>query len=209
MADKTPDEAERLKAKARADVLAERGATSLAGQLLIAMPQMQDRRFASSVIFLCHHNEDSAMGLVVNKTIDSVSMPELLDKLGVPSGGMIGRLRVHSGGPVEEGRGFVLHSADYVEENTLVIGNNLALTATLDILHAIGRGQGPRRSLLALGYAGWGPGQLDAEMQENGWLHVPADEDIVFDDDLADKWQRALAKLGIDPLALSGDAGHA
>ena len=182
--------------------------TSLAGQLLVAMPQMQDRRFERAVIFLCAHNEEGAMGLVVNKIIDNVTLPELLDKLGIAAAGLTGLSRVHSGGPVEEGRGFVLHSDDYVEENTLVVGT-MALTATLDILRAIGRGKGPRRSLLALGYAGWGPGQLDAEMQDNGWLHVPADEGIVFDNEVADKWQRALGKLGIDPLALSGDAGHA
>ena len=182
--------------------------TSLAGQLLIAMPQMQDHRFVRSVIFLCYHNEEGAMGLVVNKVIDTVTMPELLEKLGIPAGSVSTRSPVHAGGPVEEGRGFVLHSDDYVEENTLVVGN-MALTATLDILRAIGSGRGPRRSLLALGYAGWGPGQLDAEMQDNGWLHVPADEGLVFDENIADKWQRALAKLGIDPLALSGDAGHA
>lgn len=184
-------------------------ATSLAGQLLIAMPQMQDRRFERSVIFLCVHNAEGAMGLVVNKTIDSVSLQELLEKLKVPSPGLKGPSRVHAGGPVEEGRGFVLHSDDYLEENSLVVGNHLALTATLDILRAIGRGEGPRLSLLALGYAGWGPGQLDAEMQANSWIHVPADEGIVFDEHLGDKWQRALAKLGIDPLSLSGDAGHA
>jgi putative transcriptional regulator len=182
--------------------------TSLAGQLLIAMPRMQDHRFVRSVIFLCAHNEEGAMGLVVNKIIDTVTLPELLDKLGIPASGLTGLAHVHAGGPVEEGRGFVLHSDDYVEENTLVVGN-MALTATLDILRAIGRGKGPRRSLLALGYAGWGPGQLDAEMQDNGWLHVPADEGIVFDNEVADKWQRALGKLGIDPLALSGEAGHA
>src|SRR6185437_14605477 len=138
----------------------------------------------------------------------SVTSPELLDKLGIPADGLTGKALVHAGGPVEEGRGFVLHSDDYVEDNTLVVGN-MALTATLDILRAIGRGQGPRKSLLALGYAGWGPGQLDAEKQDNGWLHVAADEGIVFGGEIADKWQRALAKLGIDPLALSGDAGHA
>jgi putative transcriptional regulator len=182
--------------------------TSLAGQLLIAMPQMQDKRFMRSVIFLCAHNEEGAMGLVVNKLVDSVTMPELLQKLGIPAPALIGRARVHAGGPVEEGRGFVLHSDDYVEENTLVVGK-MGLTATLDILRAIGRGKGPRRSMLALGYAGWGPGQLDAEMQHNGWLHVPADEAIVFDEDIGEKWQRALGKLGIDPVALSGDAGHA
>jgi putative transcriptional regulator len=182
--------------------------TSLAGQLLIAMPHMQDRRFERSVIFLCAHNEEGAMGLVVNKVIDTVTLPDLLSKLGIPYPRLVGRAPVHAGGPVEEGRGFVLHSGEYVEENTLVVGA-LALTATLDILRAIGDGKGPRRSLLALGYAGWGPGQLDAEMQANGWLHAPADEGIIFDDDLDGKWQRALAKLGITPLALSGDAGHA
>jgi len=182
--------------------------TSLAGQLLVAMPQMEDYRFARSVIYMCAHNEEGAMGLVINKLIESLTMPDLLKQLGIPAEGMSGGSRVHFGGPVETGRGFVLHSADYVEDGTLVVGG-VALTATLDILRAIGRGGGPRRSLLALGYAGWGQGQLDAEMQANGWLHVAADEDIVFDDGLMDKWQRALAKLGVNPLTLSGDAGHA
>jgi putative transcriptional regulator len=182
--------------------------TSLAGQLLIAMPQMQDRRFMRSVIFLCAHNEEGAMGLVINKIIDTVTLPELLEKLGIPSLGLNSRRPVHAGGPVEEGRGFVLHSDDYREDNTLVVGS-MGLTATLDVLRAIGRGQGPRRSMLALGYAGWGPGQLDTEMSDNGWLHVPADEEIVFDEEIADKWQRALGKLGIEPLSLSGEAGHA
>lgn len=183
--------------------------TSLAGQLLVAMPQMQDHRFARSVIFLCAHNDEGAMGLVVNKLIDSLTLPELLQQLGITAERLDGSATVHFGGPVEAGRGFVLHSTDYAEDGTLVVGNNVALTATLDILRAMGRGEGPRRSLLALGYAGWGPGQLDAEIQANGWLHVAADEEIVFDASLADKWQRALAKLGVDLIALSGEAGHA
>jgi putative transcriptional regulator len=183
--------------------------TSLAGQMLIAMPQMQDRRFERSVILLCAHSEDGAMGLVINKLIESLTLPELLTQLGIDGDGLRGKAHVHFGGPVESGRGFVLHSADYNEEGTITVSGDLALTATLDILRAIGRGGGPRRSLLALGYAGWGPGQLDAEIQANGWLHVAADEAIVFGDDFKDKWQRALGKLGIDPIALSGDAGHA
>jgi putative transcriptional regulator len=183
--------------------------TSLAGQLLVAMPQMQDHRFERSVILLCAHNDEGAMGLVVNKLIESLTLPELLAQLKIGAKGLRGRAHVHFGGPVEAGRGFVLHSDDYQEDGTLVVGDNMALTATLEILHAIGRGEGPRRSLLALGYAGWGPGQLDAEIQANGWLHVAADENIVFDDECKDKWQRALGKLGIDPIALSGDAGHA
>ena len=183
--------------------------TSLAGQLLVAMPQMQDPRFARSVILLCYHNEEGAMGLVVNKVIDQLTLPKLLEQLDIAAEGVNGAPQVYFGGPVEEGRGFVLHSADYVEDGTMIIADSLALTATLDILRAIGRGAGPRRSLLALGYAGWGPQQLDAEIQANGWLNVAADEDIVFGTSLDDKWARALAKLGVDPRALSGDAGHA
>ena len=186
-----------------------RTVSSLAGQLLVAMPQMQDQRFARAVIFMCAHNEEGAMGLVLNKLMGSLTLPELLDQLGIAAEGLSGRPRVHFGGPVESGRGFVLHSADYVEEGSLVVGEGVALTATLDILRAIGRGSGPTKSLLALGYAGWGPGQLDAEIQANGWLSVPADEQIVFDPDLEHKWQRALGKLGVELTMLSTEAGHA
>jgi putative transcriptional regulator len=183
--------------------------STLAGQLLVAMPQMQDHRFQRSVIYLCAHNDDGAMGLVVNKLIGTLTLAELLDQLSIPHAAVSNEPRVHFGGPVESGRGFVLHSADYVEDGSLVVGNAMALTATLDILRAIGRGEGPRKSLLALGYAGWGPGQLDHELQQNGWLHAPADEEIVFGKDLDKKWTRALAKVGVDLTALSGEAGHA
>jgi putative transcriptional regulator len=185
--------------------------TTLAGQLLVAMPQMQDERFQRTVIYLCAHGDDGAMGLVVNKLMNDppVTVSTLMSKLGITTEGLKTDARVHRGGPVEEGRGFVLHSADYTEECTLVVGNNLALTATLDILRAIGRGEGPQKSLLALGYAGWGPGQLDGEIQANGWLHVDADESLVFDPNLQDKWQQALAKIGVHPSALSAEAGHA
>jgi putative transcriptional regulator len=183
--------------------------SSLAGQLLVAMPQMQDHRFQRSVIYLCAHNEEGAMGLVVNKLIGSLTLTELLEQLSIPHEAVAGSPRVHFGGPVESGRGFVLHSSDYVEEGSLVVGNEMALTATLDILRAIGRGEGPRKSLLALGYAGWGAGQLDHELQQNGWLHAPADEEIVFGKDLEKKWQRSMAKLGVDLTTLSGEAGHA
>ncbi|MGD9617471.1 MAG: YqgE/AlgH family protein [Alphaproteobacteria bacterium] len=183
---------------------------SLTGQLLIAMPQMMDPRFARSVVYVCAHSEDEgAMGLVVNKLFEELTMEELFAHLKLdPSA--LGRSRpVHFGGPVEPGRGFVLHTTDYREEATLVVADGLGITATLDILRAIGRGEGPRRCLLALGYAGWAPGQLDAEMQANGWLSVPADADLVFDDDSDGKWQHALAKLGIDLTLLSTEAGHA
>jgi putative transcriptional regulator len=182
---------------------------SLSGQLLIAMPQMQDHRFQRSVVYLCAHNEEGAMGLVINRLVGTLSMAELLEQLNIPAADLVGAPPVHLGGPVETGRGFVLHSNDYTEESSLAVGDGLALTATLDILRAMGRGQGPRRSLLALGYAGWGAGQLDNELQHNGWLHVPADEELIFDGDLDGKWQRALAKLGVDLSMLSADAGHA
>ncbi|MDE2230104.1 MAG: YqgE/AlgH family protein [Alphaproteobacteria bacterium] len=183
--------------------------TSLAGHLLVAMPQMQDPRFARSVVYLCAHNEDGAMGLVVNKLLEDVTWPALMQQLGIETVAANGDRRIHFGGPVEAGRGFVLHSADYVEDGTLVVNGNVALTATLEILRAIGRGAGPKRSLLALGYAGWGSGQLDSELQANGWLSVAADEEIVFDAGHGDKWQRALGKLGVDLLSLSGESGRA
>ncbi|HEX3952028.1 MAG TPA: YqgE/AlgH family protein [Stellaceae bacterium] len=183
---------------------------TLTGQLLVAMPQMQDPRFARSVVYVCTHSgESGAMGLVVNKLLESLTMEELLSHLNLEAGPRNNARPVHFGGPVEPGRGFVLHTPDYHDNGTLVVGDNFAITATLDILRAMGRGEGPSRSLFALGYAGWAPGQLDAEMQANGWLSVPADSDLVFDDDFAAKWQRALAKIGIDLTMLSTDAGHA
>jgi putative transcriptional regulator len=183
---------------------------SLTGQLLVAMPQMQDPRFARSVVYICAHSGDEgAMGLVVNKLLSSLTMDELLSHLKLEATRLNRARPVHFGGPVDPGRGFVLHSPDYREDATLVVGEEFAVTATLDILRAIGRGEGPRRSMLALGYAGWAPGQLDAEMQANGWLSVAADADLVFDDDFDAKWRRALAKLGIDLTLLSTEAGHA
>jgi len=184
--------------------------SSLTGQLLVAMPQMQDPRFARSVVYLCAHSEEAgAMGLVVNKTIDALSIEELYAHLKLEPVRHNQPRPVHFGGPVDPGRGFVLHSADYREEGTLGIGGEFAMTATLDILRAIGKGSGPRRSLLALGYAGWAPGQLDAEVRANGWLSVAADPDLVFGEEDDSKWQRALAKLGVSPEMLSADAGHA
>jgi putative transcriptional regulator len=183
---------------------------SLAGELLVAMPQMQDPRFARSVIYLCAHSEDAgAMGLVINKTLTSLTFDELCAQLKLTPSRLHQSRPVHFGGPVEPGRGFVLHTADYEEDATLKVGSDFAVTATLDILRAIGTGGGPARSILALGYAGWAPGQLDAEIQANGWLSVPADAGLVFDADLDGKWRRALAKLGVDLTMLSTEAGHA
>ena len=181
----------------------------LTGHLLIAMPQMQDPRFARSVVYLCAHTGDGAMGLVINKLVDNVTLPDLLEQLNIRTGAIEKEIRVHFGGPVETGRGFVLHSADYVQDATLVVDRNVALTATVDILKSIAEGGGPNHSLLALGYAGWAPGQLELEIQANGWLSVGADPDLVFGPGLDDKWARAMAKIGIDHAKLSGEAGHA
>lgn len=181
----------------------------LEGQLLIAMPAMQDPRFARTVIFICSHNSDGAMGLVVNKLFGSLTFSELLEQVGIEATGVKNQIRVHFGGPVESGRGFVLHSPDYVKEGTLVVESDIALTASVDILKAIAEGQGPRHSFLALGYAGWGAGQLDSEIRANGWLNAPADQSLVFDDDLDTKWKRAMATLGVDSGKLSSDVGHA
>ncbi len=185
-------------------------ASSLAGQLLVAMPQMGDPRFARSVIYMCAHSGDAgAMGLVINKLVGSLTMTELFAQLEIDPGGVAKTSPVHFGGPVEPGRGFVLHTDDYREDATLPVAGNISVTGTLEILRAIGKGRGPRHSLFALGYAGWAPGQLDAEIQANGWLSVGADEEIVFGSDNDGKWHRALARLGIDLTALSTDAGHA
>lgn len=182
---------------------------SLAGTLLVAMPQMSDPRFERAVIFVCAHNEEGAMGLVVNKLFDQLSFSDLLDQLEIPSGPRTQQIRVHAGGPVEAGRGFVLHSDDYLHEGTMPVESGFALTATTDILRAIADGHGPRTSILALGYAGWGPGQLEQEFVANGWLHVPADPELVFGADLEHKWLLALNKLGVSPSVLSSQAGHA
>jgi putative transcriptional regulator len=181
----------------------------LTGQLLVAMPQMRDPRFARSVIYMCAHNADGAMGLVVNRRVGSITFDDLLQQLGIGPNKRNDEIRIHFGGPVEQGRGFVLHSADYQQSGTMRVDDGVALTATLDILKEMAAGGGPRRSLLALGYAGWGPGQLDAEIQANGWLQVPADEALVFDEDIDNKWERAIGKIGVDFSMLSGDAGHA
>lgn len=181
----------------------------LTGQLLVAMPQMQDPRFMRTVIFMCAHTEDGAMGLVVNRLVDNVTFPDLLEQLNIQTGPVDNEIHVHFGGPVETGRGFVLHSSDYVQDATLVIDETVALTATVDILKAIAEGSGPQSSLLALGYAGWGAGQLDEEIQANGWLSVAPDPNLIFGTNLEGKWEKAMAKMGIDFSQLSGDAGHA
>ncbi len=188
------------------------------GQFLIAMPGIGDPRFENTVIYMCAHTREGAMGLIINKPAPDISFTGLLEQLGILKGGE-GQIQVpmtlrtkpvHIGGPVEPGRGFVLHSSDYyVPEGTLPVNERISLTATLDVLKAMVSGKGPRHSLLALGYAGWGPGQLENEIQMNGWLTCEADEDILFRLPPENRYEAALARLGIDPGLLSPDAGHA
>jgi putative transcriptional regulator len=189
----------------------------LDGQMLIAMPSMRDERFSRSVIYVCAHSSEGAMGIIVNQLAVNVNFPDLLVQLEViPAADLIqlpqraGTVKVLKGGPVETGRGFVLHSADFfIENSTLPIDDGICLTATLDILKAIARGDGPASAVLALGYAGWAPGQLENEIQENGWLHCAADSDLIFGTDNDGKYEKALKKLGIDLGMLSSEAGHA
>jgi len=189
----------------------------LDGQMLIAMPSMRDERFARSLIYVCAHSSEGAMGIVVNQPAPNIRFSELLVQLEViPAAELIqlppraSVIKVLKGGPVETGRGFVLHSADFsIENSTLPIDDGICLTATLDILKAIARGKGPQSAVLALGYAGWAPGQLESEIQENGWLHCAADPELIFGSDIDGKYSKALRKIGIDPGKLSSEAGHA
>lgn len=182
----------------------------LSGKLLIAMPGMGDPRFDRSVIFVCAHSGDGAMGLIVNKPAADLTFDALLKQLGITKTERARPIRVHFGGPVEHARGFVLHSADYGGEGTtLKVDEHFGMTATIDILEAIAHGVGPNASLLALGYAGWGPGQLEDEIGRNGWLTCEAEPDLVFSERNDRKWQLALKTLGVDPLTLSAAAGRA
>ncbi|MBL4725444.1 MAG: YqgE/AlgH family protein [Rhizobiaceae bacterium] len=189
---------------------------SLTGQFLIAMPGMGDQRFEKSVIFVCAHSEDGAMGFIVNQAMAAPNVVDFFNKLEIVTddeqdtvSDVLANLSLNMGGPVEPGRGFVLHTPDYESDTSLKIGDEICLTATLEILRAIAMGRGPEKILLALGYSGWGAGQLESEIISNGWLTCQADQDILFDQDHGTKYERALATLGIDPLLLSSEAGHA
>lgn len=188
-------------------------AANLAGRLLIAMPGMGDPRFEKTVIFMCAHSSDGAMGLVVNRPAEDIGFADLLDQLSIPHEPGIGFPSVCLGGPVEHGRGFVLHSGDYADNPaTLRVDARFAMTATLDVLKDIARGQGPAQSLLALGYSGWGPGQIESELQANAWLVGDigdAAPSLVFEQESAGKWASALTTMGIDPRLLSAGGGRA
>ncbi len=182
----------------------------LVGQLLVAMPGMGDPRFERAVIFMCAHSAEGAMGIIVNKPTPELRFAALLRQLEIEPPGDIGSTPVHFGGPVEHGRGFVLHSADYATESgSMSVSPEFSMTATLDVLQDMAKGTGPHRAILALGYSGWGPGQLEDEIRANGWLVAPADPEIVFGEPDPEKWQAALQSLKIDPRLLSGGGGRA
>jgi putative transcriptional regulator len=182
----------------------------LSGKLLIAMPGMGDPRFDRSVVFLCDHSAKGAMGLIVNKPMREIRFSELVEQLGIDARDPLPQMPVHFGGPVEGGRGFVLHTADYASnDSTLGIDGHFGMTATLDIVQDIATGHGPTHAIFALGYSGWGPGQLESEIRQNGWLTCDAATDLVFARDDGGKWAAALKAMGIEALSLSGVAGRA
>ena len=187
----------------------------LDGQFLIAMPGMADANFARTVVYICAHSDDGAMGFVINRA-QQLSFSDVLLHLDLVEEDEVIRLPgttrdfpIRSGGPVESGRGFVLHSDDYLSESSIPVSDDICLTATLDIVRAISRGRGPQRGLMMLGYAGWGAGQIENEIGANGWLSCPAQEELIFDTNLDSKYERALALMGITPAMLSTEAGHA
>ncbi len=183
---------------------------NLEGKILIAMPSMEDPRFAHSVVLLCSHSDQGAMGLIVNKPNRDIKLHDVLDQLDISAARETEDMRVYFGGPVETGRGFVLHTEDYASSlHTLAVPGGFGMTATLDILEEIAQGKGPRHAIMALGYAGWGPGQLEGEIAQNGWLTADASVNLVFQVPAREMWSAALESLGIDPLSLSSTAGHA
>lgn len=181
----------------------------LTGQILVAMPAMLDPRFEKTIVFMCTHGPEGAMGLVLNRLFGEMNLHGLLSQFNIaPPLGASDR-PVYYGGPVEPVRGFVLHSSDYKRDATSIITSSIHLTATVEVLEALARGEGPEKALLLLGYAGWGAGQLENEIQNNGWLTVEPDDYLLFDPDIENKWNRALSKIGVSPMMLSSDFGHA
>lgn len=185
-------------------------AEGLSGKMLIAMPSMGDPRFEKTVIYMCAHSDDGALGLVVNRRVDEVRQSDLFGQLDLDVAPEAANRHVHYGGPVETGRGFVLHSSDYhLDEATLEVDDQVSMTATIDILKALAAGEGPRKALIALGYSGWGGGQLEGELRRNGWLTCEPDDELIFGLNDDAKWEAALAKLGVDPTWLSAAGGSA
>jgi putative transcriptional regulator len=189
--------------------LARRQADPMTGQILVAMPTLTDPNFAQTAILICAHSTEGAMGIILNRSLERPSFAGVLQQLDIAPLPPQRNIRLCAGGPIETVRGFVVHTTDWMADGTLRVDEGLGLTTSLDILRAVAEGQGPRECLLALGYAGWGPGQLEAEFGQNSWLSVPADEALVFTGDNETRWRRAMQKLHVDPALLSPVAGHA
>lgn len=211
MSDPTPDPTPDPVTDAMSDPAAEAAGTDLTGHLLIAMPDMGDGRFAGGVVFLCRHGAEGAMGVLVNKPLPDLGFADMLEQLDIDHDAPVPQVPLCYGGPMDQRRGFVLHSAEYRgrQADALPVDDRFTMTATLDVVEDLANGTGPAQALMALGYAGWGPGQLEAELRDNGWLTCPARPDLVFDTPMDAKWEAALASLGIHPLMLSATSGRA
>ena len=182
---------------------------NLTGQLLISMPSLQDERFFKTVIYLCAHSKDGAMGIIINKKIDYDLYPDLLEQLGIDKPLDNKKLFIRYGGPVESGRGFILHSDEIIQKESLAIDSGIALTSTAEFFENLSKGKGPKNSILALGYAGWGAGQIEKEILANSWMTLSTDSSFLFDEEVNNKWLQAYNLLGIDPNKLSNHSGTA
>ena len=181
---------------------------NLTGQILISMPSLQDERFEKTVIYMCAHSNDGAMGIIINKKIDYDLYPDLLEQLGIDKPLTKKKLYLRYGGPVESGRGFVLHSDEVIQKETLTIAKGVALTSTSEFFEDLSKGNGPKNSILALGYAGWEPGQIELELASNSWMTLKADTSFIFDESVTNKWNDAYNLLGVDPNKLSYNSGN-
>ena len=182
---------------------------NLTGQIIVSMPSLQDEGFYKTVIYICAHSSEGSMGIIINKKIDYVFFPDLLEQLGIDKPIKNKKLFLRYGGPVETSRGFVLHSDDIVQKETLNIHKGVALTSTSEFFEDLVKGKGPKNSILALGYAGWQPGQLESEIIQNSWMSLSVEANFLFDDKLSKKWNEAYKLLGVNPLNLSSDSGRA
>lgn len=182
--------------------------TRLTNHLLIAMPNLRDPNFEHTVTFICEHNDNGAMGIVINRPVD-IDIREVFEQMKIPVEAEVGKVPIFLGGPVEEQRGFVLHTGGRKWDSSLRVDQQLSVTTSRDILEAMARGTGPERALIALGYAGWGGGQLEQEMLENAWLSAPAEQSILFELAPTKRWEAAARLLGIDLNTLSTETGHA
>ena len=182
---------------------------NLTGQIIVSMPSLEDERFYKTVIYMCAHSSEGSMGIIINKKIDYDLYPDLLEQLGIDKPLDKKKLFISYGGPIESGRGFVLHSDDMIRKETLNIDKGVALTSTAEFFDDLSIGKGPKNSILALGYAGWSPGQLEAEILQNSWMSLPVDTSFLFDDEVSRKWTQAYKIMGVDPNNLSFQSGRA